>query len=39
MRFPPNAYRKFLETPEQRRERELQETELAQEMEGDEDAF
>lgn len=37
MRFPPNAYRKYLETPEQRRERELQETEVAEEMEKDEE--
>ena len=39
MRFPPNAFRKFLETPDQRRERELQESELAAEMEGDDEGF
>jgi 26S proteasome regulatory subunit N3 len=33
MQFPPNAYRKYLETPEQRRERERQEEELAEELE------
>eukprot|EP00052_Salpingoeca_macrocollata_P011129 m.85678 g.85678 ORF g.85678 m.85678 type:complete len:676 (+) comp17896_c0_seq1:571-2598(+) len=33
MRFPPNAYRKYLETPEQRREREQQESEIAEMVE------
>ena len=54
MRYPPNAYRKYLETPEvsqavtawhlclmslyqQRRERERQDEELAEEIENDDD--
>lgn len=32
LRFPPNAHRKSLETAEERREREQQELELAEEM-------
>lgn len=41
LQFPPNAYRKYLETPEQRRERERQEEELQEELEkeGDLDDF
>ena len=33
MRFPPNAHRKEFESPEERREREQQEKELAKELE------
>eukprot|EP00911_Craspedida_sp_UC1_P002758 UC1_evm1s2022 len=32
MQYPPNAYRKYLETPEQRREREMLDIELAEEI-------
>eukprot|EP00051_Salpingoeca_urceolata_P010887 m.133785 g.133785 ORF g.133785 m.133785 type:complete len:501 (-) comp16895_c1_seq1:177-1679(-) len=36
MRYPPNAYRKYLETPAQRREREQSEAELATELDEEE---
>lgn len=35
MRFPPNAYRRFLESADERRERELMEAELMAEVEED----
>eukprot|EP00128_Syssomonas_multiformis_P002881 Colp12_sorted_trinity150504_noHs@33024 len=39
MRFPPNAYRHDLETAEERREREQQEKELANEIADDDEDF
>ena len=36
MQYPPTAYRKYLETPEQRRERELLDIELAEESDEEE---
>ena len=32
MRYPPNAYRKYLETAEQRKKREQEDLELADEI-------
>jgi hypothetical protein len=39
MRFPPNAYRKFLETADQRNDREKEEKEIAAEIEREEEDF
>eukprot|EP01137_Pigoraptor_chileana_P013289 Opistho-2@4631 len=39
LRFPPNAHRKDIETDEERREREREESELAKEIADEEDDF
>jgi len=39
MRYPPNAYRRYLETPEQRAERDREATEIMEELDEEEDGL